>query len=169
MSYVDSTPRSEGTASEESLRLYLQQIARYTLLTRAQEVQLAKGVEAGDPAAKQRLIESNLRLVVAIARSYRSDSLELLDLIQEGTLGLMRAAEKYDWRREAKFSTYAAFWRPAGHWSSLQRCTAAARSSSSPRSCSCSARWGGTRSSTSAPASASTPRSRGARSRSRQR
>jgi RNA polymerase primary sigma factor len=106
----DSAPSSNATAGEDCLRQYLKEIARYPLLTRAEEIQLAKRVEAGDPAAKQRLIESNLRLVVAIARNYRSSTVELLDLIQEGTLGLMRAVEKYDWRRGTKFSTYAAWW-----------------------------------------------------------
>jgi RNA polymerase primary sigma factor len=77
-------------------------------------VQLAKGVEAGDPAARQRLIESNLRLVVTIAKTYRTGALDLLDLIQEGTLGLMKAADRYDWRRGTKFSTYAAWWIRSG-------------------------------------------------------
>jgi RNA polymerase primary sigma factor len=73
-------------------------------------VQLAKRVEAGDEAARRRLIESNLRLVVSIARTYRSEKIDLLDLIQEGTLGLMQAVDRYDWRRGTKFSTYAAWW-----------------------------------------------------------
>jgi RNA polymerase primary sigma factor len=101
--------RGEGSA-EDSLRTYLNEIARYPLLTRAQEVQLAKRVEAGDASARQRLVESNLRLVVAIARRYQGHGVDLLDLIQEGTLGLIRAADRYDWRRETKFSTYAAWW-----------------------------------------------------------
>jgi RNA polymerase primary sigma factor len=97
-------------ATEDSLRRYLDEIGRYPLLTRAQEVQLAKRVEAGDGEARRRLVESNLRLVVTIARSYQRSGIDLLDLIQEGTLGLMRAAERYDWRRDVKFSTYAAWW-----------------------------------------------------------
>jgi RNA polymerase primary sigma factor len=88
----------------------LNQIRRYPLLTRAQEVQLAKRVEAGDAEARRRMVESNLRLVVAIARNYRTSGNELLDLVQEGTLGLLRAVDLYDWRRETKFSTYAAWW-----------------------------------------------------------
>jgi RNA polymerase primary sigma factor len=107
---ASKTGKQGDTAAEDSLRRYLNEIGRYPLLTRAQEVQLAKRVEAGDPSARQRLIESNLRLVVAIARTYHSPSLELLDLVQEGTLGLMRAVERYDWRRGTKFSTYAAWW-----------------------------------------------------------
>jgi len=100
--------------TDDSLRLYLQEIARYPLLTRAEEVRLAKRVEAGDEGARRRLTESNLRLVVTIARAYRTPSVDLLDLIQEGTLGLMRAVDRYDWRRGAKFSTYAAWWIRAG-------------------------------------------------------
>src|SRR5215470_19981456 len=103
-----------GGASGDSLKLYLQEIGRYPLLTRAEEVQLAKRVEAGDPAARQRLTESNLRLVVTIAKGYRTHSVDLLDLVQEGTLGLMRAVDRYDWRRGTKFSTYAAWWIRAG-------------------------------------------------------
>jgi RNA polymerase primary sigma factor len=110
MSDFDSTPRSSGEAGEDSLRRYLAEIGRYPLLTRAEEVQLAKRVEAGDPVARRRLTESNLRLVVALARNYRAAGLDLLDLVQEGTLGLMKAVEKYDWRRGVKFSTYAAWW-----------------------------------------------------------
>src|SRR5262249_6082754 len=77
------------------------------LLTAAQEVELAKRVEAGDLVAKQRMIQSNLRLVVSIAKNYRNQGLPFLDLIQEGTIGLIRAVEKFDWRRGYKFSTYA--------------------------------------------------------------
>jgi RNA polymerase primary sigma factor len=101
--------RSES-AVDDSLRSYLNEIGRYPLLSRAEEVQLAKRIETGDPAARQRLIESNLRLVVTIAKSYRSAAVDFLDLIQEGTLGLMQAVDRYDWRRETKFSTYAAWW-----------------------------------------------------------
>jgi RNA polymerase primary sigma factor len=98
------------SATQDSLEQYLQEIGRRPLLSRAQEVQLAKRVEAGDPAARQTMIESNLRLVAAIAKPYAGRGVELLDLIQEGTLGLMRAVDKYDWRRGVKFSTYAAWW-----------------------------------------------------------
>jgi RNA polymerase primary sigma factor len=96
--------------AQDSLEMYLQEIGRHPLLTRAEEVQLAKRVEAGDQAARCRMIESNLRLVVAIAKPYRGRGLDLLDLIQEGTLGLVRAVEGYDWRRGTKFSTYASWW-----------------------------------------------------------
>jgi RNA polymerase primary sigma factor len=99
-----------ATTTLDSCNLYLREIGRHPLLTRSQEVRLAKGVEAGDPAARRRMIESNLRLVVAIARPYQGRGLELLDLIQEGTLGLVRAVDGYDWRRGTKFSTYASWW-----------------------------------------------------------
>ena len=96
--------------SGDSLQVYLQEIGRHPLLTRGEEVQLAKRIEAGDESARRRMTESNLRLVAAIARGYQGRGAELLDLIQEGTVGLMRAVERYDWRREIKFSTYAAWW-----------------------------------------------------------
>jgi len=96
--------------ASDSLQAYLEEIGRYPLLTRAEEVQLAKRVEGGDDCARRRMTESNLRLVVAIAKGYQGRGTDLLDLIQEGTLGLMRAVDKYDWRREVKFSTYAAWW-----------------------------------------------------------
>jgi RNA polymerase primary sigma factor len=96
--------------SENSLQSYLQEIGRYPLLTRAEEVQLAKRIEAGDEGARRRMTEANLRLVVTIAKSYQRPGADLLDLIQEGTVGLMRAVDRYDWRREVKFSTYAAWW-----------------------------------------------------------
>jgi RNA polymerase primary sigma factor len=98
----------DGTT--DSLQLFLQEIARYPLLTKLDETRLAKRVEAGDALAKRRMIESNLRLVVSIAKRYRGHGLGFLDLIQEGTLGLIRAVEKFDWRRELKFSTYATWW-----------------------------------------------------------
>jgi RNA polymerase primary sigma factor len=111
MSVAASTTGSKGeTGGEDSLRRYLDEIGRYPLLTRAEEVRLAKRIEAGDKEARCRLVESNLRLVVTIARSYQRPGIDFLDLIQEGTLGLMRAAERYDWRRDVKFSTYAAWW-----------------------------------------------------------
>jgi RNA polymerase primary sigma factor len=100
----------ESSAGSDSLGLYLRQIGRQRLLTPAEEVQLAKRIEQGDAAATQRMVESNLRLVVAVARAHAYRGVPLLDLIQEGTLGLIRAAERYDWRRGTKFSTYAMWW-----------------------------------------------------------
>jgi len=94
----------------DALQLFLREAGRHPLLTAAQEVELAKKIEAGDPQAKQRMIQSNLRLVVSIAKNYRNQGLPFLDLIQEGTLGLIRAVEKFDWRRGFKFSTYATWW-----------------------------------------------------------
>src|SRR5215217_4307694 len=88
----------------------LRDAGRHPLLTAAQEVELAKRIERGDMAAKTRMIQSNLRLVVSIAKNYRNQGLPFLDLIQEGTLGLIRAVEKFDWRRGYKFSTYATWW-----------------------------------------------------------
>src|SRR5205807_7216526 len=94
----------------DALQLFLREAGRHALLTAAQEVSLAKRVERGDMEAKQRMIQSNLRLVVSIAKNYRNQGLPFLDLIQEGTLGLIRAVEKFDWRRGYKFSTYATWW-----------------------------------------------------------
>ena len=94
----------------DALQLFLREAGRHQLLTAAQEVELAKRIERGDPQAKQRMIQSNLRLVVSIAKNYRNQGLPFLDLIQEGTLGLIRAVEKFDWRRGYKFSTYATWW-----------------------------------------------------------
>jgi RNA polymerase primary sigma factor len=96
--------------SLDSLRLYLREISKGPLLTAGQEVSLAKRVERGDRAAKAQMIEANLRLVVSIAKPYVGRGLSLLDLIQEGSLGLMRAVEKFDYRRGFKFSTYATWW-----------------------------------------------------------
>jgi len=110
--------------AHDSLDTYLTEIGRYPLLSRAEEVQLAKRVERGDDLARRRLIESNLRLVVAIAKPYRGRGVDLLDLIQEGTCGLMRAVDKYDWRRDTKFSTYAAWWIRHGIVESLSRARA---------------------------------------------
>jgi RNA polymerase primary sigma factor len=98
----------EGTT--DSLERFLQEIGRYPLLTKVEEIQLSKRVELGDMEAKRRMIESNLRLVVSIAKRYRGQGLGFLDLIQEGTVGLIRAVEKFDWRRDLKFSTYATWW-----------------------------------------------------------
>jgi RNA polymerase primary sigma factor len=94
----------------DALQLFLREAGRHQLLTAAQEVELAKKIETGDMLAKQRMIQSNLRLVVSIAKNYRNQGLPFLDLIQEGTLGLIRAVEKFDWRRGFKFSTYATWW-----------------------------------------------------------
>ncbi len=97
-------------ASTDSLQLFLKDIGRVELLTAAQEVELAKRIERGDHSAKQEMIEANLRLVVSIAKRYRNQGLPFLDLIQEGTIGLVRAAEKFDYRKGFKFSTYATWW-----------------------------------------------------------
>jgi len=98
------------SGSADSLQLFLADVGRHKLLTAAEEVTLAKAIERGDPVAKRRMIESNLRLVVSIAKGYRGLGVPFLDLIQEGTLGLNRAVEKFDWRRGYKFSTYATWW-----------------------------------------------------------
>ena len=97
-------------AVADSLQLFLAEVGRHDLLTAAEEVALAKRIEAGDPVAKREMIESNLRLVVSIAKGYRGPGVPFLDLIQEGTIGLNRAVEKFDWRRGYKFSTYATWW-----------------------------------------------------------
>jgi RNA polymerase primary sigma factor len=99
-----------AAATTDALQLFLNEIRRYPLLTAEQEVELAKRIEQGDLAAKERMINSNLRLVVSIAKKYQGQELSLLDLIQEGIFGLIRASEKFDWRRGYKFSTYATFW-----------------------------------------------------------
>jgi RNA polymerase primary sigma factor len=96
--------------SLDSLRLYLREIGRVPLLTAEQEVALAKRIEAGDMLAKTQMVEANLRLVVSIAKSYLGRGLSFLDLIQEGSLGLIRAVEKFDYRKGYKFSTYATWW-----------------------------------------------------------
>jgi RNA polymerase primary sigma factor len=101
-------PTVESTT--DALQLFLREAGRHQLLTAPQEVELAKKIERGDMQAKQRMIQSNLRLVVSIAKNYRNQGLPFLDLIQEGTLGLIRAVEKFDWRRGYKFSTYATWW-----------------------------------------------------------
>jgi RNA polymerase primary sigma factor len=96
--------------STDALGLFMNRAGRFTLLTAAQEVELAKRVEKGDLAAKELMINSNLRLVISIAKRYQGRDLPLLDLIQEGVIGLNRAVEKFDWRRGFKFSTYATWW-----------------------------------------------------------
>jgi RNA polymerase primary sigma factor len=94
----------------DTLQLFLRDVRRHPLLTAADEVELAKRIERGDLDAKERMVNSNLRLVVSLAKKYQGHELSLLDLIQEGILGLIRAAEKFDWRKGYKFSTYATFW-----------------------------------------------------------
>src|SRR3954453_12051930 len=103
-------PEELATSTTDALQLFLNEISRYPLLTAAEEIELAKRIEKGDMAAKERMINSNLRLVVSIAKKYQGQDLPLLDLIQEGIFGLIRAAEKFDWRKGYKFSTYATFW-----------------------------------------------------------
>ena len=107
---VTYTNPQMASATTDSLQLFLNEAGRYPLLTAAQEVSLAKRIEAGDKAAKDLLVNSNLRLVVSIAKKYQGHGLTLLDLIQEGIIGLIRAAEKFDWRKGFKFSTYATWW-----------------------------------------------------------
>jgi RNA polymerase primary sigma factor len=108
----DVTYRNDQLASSttDALQLFLNEAGRYPLLTAAQEVELAKRIERGDKEAKDLMVNSNLRLVVSIAKKYQGHGLSLLDLIQEGIIGLMRAAEKFDHRKGFKFSTYATWW-----------------------------------------------------------
>ena len=111
--YAAQTEEVEEPADEfsaDSLQLFLKDVGKVELLTAAQEVELAKRIERGDHRAKQEMVEANLRLVVSIAKRYRNQGLPFLDLIQEGTIGLVRAAEKFDWRKGYKFSTYATWW-----------------------------------------------------------
>jgi RNA polymerase primary sigma factor len=107
---VEYTNVQVASATTDSLQLFLNEAGRYPLLTAAQEVELAKRIEDGDKVAKDLLVNSNLRLVVSIAKRYQGHGLTLLDLIQEGIIGLIRAAEKFDWRKGFKFSTYATWW-----------------------------------------------------------
>ncbi len=108
----DAEPEIEPDTeiTTDALQLFLKDIGRVPLLTAAQEVELAKRIERGDHSAKQAMVEANLRLVVSIAKRYRNQGLPFLDLIQEGTIGLVRAAEKFDYRKGFKFSTYATWW-----------------------------------------------------------
>ena len=101
---------SDPEITTDALQLFLKDIGKVPLLTAAQEVELAKRIERGDHSAKQAMVEANLRLVVSIAKRYRNQGLPFLDLIQEGTIGLVRAAEKFDYRKGFKFSTYATWW-----------------------------------------------------------
>jgi RNA polymerase primary sigma factor len=110
---VPPTVTTNGALAEsttDALELFLRDVRRYPLLTADEEKELSRRVEAGDREAKDRMVNSNLRLVVSIARRYQNQGLSLLDLIQEGTLGLIRAVEKFDWRRGFRFSTYATLW-----------------------------------------------------------
>jgi RNA polymerase primary sigma factor len=100
----------EGVSIDDPVRMYLKEIGKVALLSSADEVKLAKRMERGDEDAKRRLIEANLRLVVSIAKKYVGRGMLFLDLIQEGNLGLIRAVEKFDWRKGYKFSTYATWW-----------------------------------------------------------
>jgi RNA polymerase primary sigma factor len=101
---------SLAAATTDALQLFLREVNRFELLSADQEVELAKRIERGDRDAKALMINANLRLVISIARRYQGNELTLLDLIQEGILGLIRATEKFDWRRGYKFSTYATWW-----------------------------------------------------------
>jgi RNA polymerase primary sigma factor len=107
---VDDLDDDRREVSTDALQLFLKDIGKVELLTAAQEVELAKRIERGDHRAKQEMVEANLRLVVSIAKRYRNQGLPFLDLIQEGTIGLVRAAEKFDHRKGFKFSTYATWW-----------------------------------------------------------
>jgi RNA polymerase primary sigma factor len=106
----DDSSELQREVSTDALQLFLKDIGKVDLLTAAQEVELAKRIERGDHGAKQEMVEANLRLVVSIAKRYRNQGLPFLDLIQEGTIGLVRAAEKFDYRKGFKFSTYATWW-----------------------------------------------------------
>jgi RNA polymerase primary sigma factor len=107
---LEAPAEVEAEITTDSLQLFLKDIGKVPLLTAAQEVELAKRIERGDHGAKQSMVEANLRLVVSIAKRYRNQGLPFLDLIQEGTIGLVRAAEKFDYRKGFKFSTYATWW-----------------------------------------------------------
>jgi RNA polymerase primary sigma factor len=107
---IEEPPDEGPEVLTDSLQLFLKDIGKVDLLTAPQEIELAKRIERGDHAAKQSMVEANLRLVVSIAKRYRNQGLPFLDLIQEGTIGLVRAAEKFDYRKGFKFSTYATWW-----------------------------------------------------------
>src|SRR5437588_6453917 len=107
---ADAAHAQADDVTTDSLQLFFNAARRYPLLTAAEEIELAKRIEKGDMGAKDRMINSNLRLVVSVARKYQGHGLSLGDLVQEGMLGLIRAAEKFDWRRGFKFSTYATLW-----------------------------------------------------------
>src|SRR3954466_11533326 len=107
---VELKPEDLASSTTDALQLFLNEIRKYPLLTAAEEIELSKRIEKGDMTAKERMINPNLRLVVSIAKKYQGQDLGLLDLIQEGIFGLIRAAEKFDWRKGYKFSTYATFW-----------------------------------------------------------
>ena len=100
----------EGISTDDPVRMYLKEIGKIPLLTADEEIELAKRMEKGDPEAKRRLAESNLRLVVSIAKRYTGRGMQFLDLIQEGNLGLIKAVEKFDYKKGYKFSTYATWW-----------------------------------------------------------
>lgn len=105
-----NTPEAEEVSADDSVRMYMREIGQYPLLSADEEVELAKKIAQGDKEAKQKLIDSNLRLVVSIAKRYAGHGTSLLDLIQEGNLGLMKAADKFDYTMGNKFSTYATWW-----------------------------------------------------------
>jgi RNA polymerase primary sigma factor len=107
---VDPAAEEQREVSTDALKLFLKAIRKVDLLTAAQEVELAKRIQRGDHGAKQEMVEANLRLVVSIAKRYRAQGLPFLDLIQEGAIGLTRAAEKFDHSKGFKFSTYATWW-----------------------------------------------------------
>src|ERR671937_418068 len=104
------TREDHASGSTDSITLFMNEAGHHRLLTAAEEVALAKRIERGDAAAKERMINSNLRLVVSIAKRYQGHGVSLLDLVQDGVTGLNRAVEKFDWRRGFKFSTYATWW-----------------------------------------------------------
>jgi RNA polymerase primary sigma factor len=105
-----SRKRDLSVSSDDNLKSYFEQIKKAKLLTFEEELELSRKIQAGDEAARKRLIESNLRLVVRIAKNYLTPEVSILDLIQEGNLGLMKAASKYDFRKQVRFSTYASWW-----------------------------------------------------------
>src|SRR3989338_3030940 len=107
---IEALTKAEGVVTTDPVRMYLREIGKIPLLKSAEEISLAQKIEKGDRRAKKKLTESNLRLVVSIAKKYVMRGLSLLDLIQEGNQGLIRAVEKYDWRKGYKFSTYATWW-----------------------------------------------------------